>query len=84
MVILADGMYRIVAQASCPGRQTVGRAELAALVGTSRCTGSCHLVSDSRYVCNGAASWLSQGVAQLLHGPDADLWALLVKRVQVT
>ena len=84
VVTLTSHGYHTVGQGLCPGRQTAGRAELAALVWTSRCSGDCHLVSDSRYVRNGAAAFCLHNMAQLLHGPDADLWALLVARVPVT
>ena len=83
VVICAGAGHLTVAQGPCPGRQTAGRAELAALVWTSRCSGDCHLVSDSRYVCNGANAFEKHNMSHLLHGPDADLWALLVRKVPV-
>ena len=36
------------------------------------------------YVRNGAVAHGQHNLSQLLHGPDADLWALIVKSVPVT
>ena len=84
VVVYGETGFLTVGQGQCPGRQTVGRAELAALVWVSRCEGDCRLVTDSMYVRNGALAHSQHNLAQLLHGPDADLWALVAKRVSVT
>ena len=68
VVTCAEPGFITVGQGQCPGRQTVGRAELAALVWVSRCGGDCQLVSDSMYVRNGATAHGQHNLAKLLHG----------------
>ena len=64
--------------AACPGRQTVGRAELRAAVYAAEATGGNALVvSDSRYVVDGAAELRVGGGQHLLDGQDGDLWRRL-------
>ena len=66
------------------GRQTIGRAELSAVIWVSRCPGKATAVIDAKYLtfclvrCTGDTC-----PASLLEGPNGDLWRLLLRQVTV-
>ena len=81
-----DGQgFAACATAAVPGRLTIGRAELCALVWISRCTGDTLAVTDARYLhlCLSTHE-VSSLPASLLQGRNGDLWALLLRSVPTT
>jgi len=74
--------YIAVAAGAVPGRQSIGRAELCALVWLSRCQGEFTTVTDARYLylllCRYSPDTLP---AAVLQGMNGDLWALLLRAV---
>ena len=64
----------------CPGRQTVGRAELAAMIWAARAAPEGLLLTvDSKYVWLRVRVVRDGKVQQLLDGADADLWQLVTQ-----
>ena len=75
---LPDGSYAYQ-RGQAPGRQTVGRAELAAAVWAYRCEPSPEALHiDNRYVVDGIAAVIERRHHHLLKGPDADLWEAMI------
>jgi hypothetical protein len=67
------------------GRQTIGRAELSAIIWVSRCPGEAHAVIDAKYLtfCLGRCIG-NTCPAALLEGKNGDLWRLLLRQVSLT
>ena len=72
--------YPRLGVAPVSGRQTIGRAELSAMVWISRCPGATLCVIDAQYLV-GCMTRCAEGLLPpaLLRGPNGDLWMLLIK-----
>ena len=76
------GDFATLGSSIVPGRQTIGRAELCAVIWVSRCPGEALAVIDAKYLtfclakCNGDIC-----PASLLEGENGDLWRLLLRQV---
>ena len=73
------------AAAHVPGRQTVGRAELCALVWVSLSPSATHAVTDAKYLHDCLVRHLhGEMPAALLQGTNGDLWRVLLRGVPTT
>jgi ribonuclease HI len=72
--------FEVAACAPVFGDQTIGRAELSALIWAHRCH-PVRVVVDAQYLVTALADTGRPGPEQL-HGPNGDLWALLVSEVR--
>jgi hypothetical protein len=72
--------FEVAASAPVFGDQTIGRAELSALIWAHRCNPA-QIVVDAQYLVTSLAATGRPGPEQL-HGPNGDLWALLVSEVR--
>jgi hypothetical protein len=74
--------FEVAARAPVFGEQTIGRAELSALIWAHRCH-PVRVVVDAHYLVTALAETGRPGPEQL-HGPNGDLWALLVSEARPT
>jgi hypothetical protein len=72
--------FEVAASAPVFGAQTIGRAELSALIWAHRC-GPAQIVVDAQYLVTSLRATGRPGPEQLL-GPNGDLWALLIAEVR--
>jgi hypothetical protein len=72
--------YATLARAPVHGRQTIGRAELSAVIWVSRCPDATGCIIDAQYLI-GCMVRCADGIPPpaLLQGPNGDLWMLLSK-----
>jgi hypothetical protein len=78
-----DG-FDTLASAIVHGRQTIGRAELSAIIWVSRCPGDTIAVIDAKYLTFCLARCIGDICpAALLEGKNGDLWRLLLRQVSL-
>jgi hypothetical protein len=76
--------FHTLGSAIVHGRQTIGRAELSAVIWVSRCPGNATAVIDAKYLTFCLARCLGNTCpADLLEGRNGDLWRLLLRQVTV-
>ena len=76
-----DGSFRAVVVWPVRGRQTIGRAELSALVWVAMCRGATRAVADAQYLHRLFTLIRGRPTEALLQGANGYLWAVLARHL---